>query len=94
MSQSKAVKVFVSGQVQGVFFRAWTKRQADRLGVMGWIRNRLDGEVEGLLVGPEDVVDQLLERIWEGPSGAVVSEVRIEDAKGITPAAFLIKPTV
>ena len=94
MSQAKAVKVRVSGQVQGVFFRAWTKQQADRLGVMGWIRNRLDGEVDGLLVGSEAAVDKLLELIWEGPPGAVVSEVKIEDAKGITPAGFAIKPTV
>jgi len=94
MPQSKAVKVLVSGQVQGVFFRAWTKGRAEELGVMGWIRNRLDGEVEGLLVGPEAAVDQLLELIWEGPSGAVVREVRIEDAKGITPIGFDIKPTV
>ncbi len=94
MSQSKAVKVRISGQVQGVFFRAWTKGQADALGVMGWIRNRLDGEVDGLLIGPDAAVDQLLELIREGPPGAVVAEVKIEDAKGITPAGFAIKPTV
>ena len=94
MPDTKAVRVRIHGRVQGVFFRDWTKRQADRLGVMGWIRNRLDGDVEGLFVGPGSAVDDLIERCREGPPSAVVDDVKIEEAQGITSAAFEIKPTV
>ena len=94
MSQAKAVKVRISGQVQGVFFRVWTKEEADQLGVMGWIRNRLDGEVEGLFVGSDEAVEALIAVCREGPPGALVAEVRVEDATGVTPAGFAIKPTV
>ncbi len=94
MAKAKAVRVRISGQVQGVFYRVWTKERADELGVMGWIRNRLDGEVEGLFVGPGEAVDELIEVCWEGPSGALVDDIRIEEAKGITSVGFVIKPTV
>lgn len=94
MPDTKAVRVRIHGQVQGVFFRAWIKEQADRLGVMGWIRNRLDGDVEGLFVGPDTEVGILIAACREGPPSAVVEEVQTEDAQGITSAGFEIKPTV
>lgn len=94
MPESKAVKVRISGQVQGVFFRAWTREQAMKLGVVGWIRNRLDGDVEGLFVGPKAAVESLIAACREGPPSAVVSDIKIEPAKGITPESFEIKPTV
>lgn len=94
MAATKAVKVRICGQVQGVFFRVWVKRQADALGVMGWIRNRLDGEVEGLFVGTEAGVDGLIEACRGGPSSAIVDEVKVEIARGITRAGFDIKPDV
>ena len=94
MPTSKAIKVRISGQVQGVFFRVWAKEKADNLGVMGWIRNRLDGDVEGLFVGPEDAVDALVAVCREGPKPALIDEIKIEPAQGITPANFQIKPTV
>ena len=94
LPETKAVKIRIHGQVQGVFFRVWVKERADRLGVMGWIRNRLDGNVEGLFVGVEDAVDALIELCKEGPPHAVVVDVTVEMARGITRAGFDIKPDV
>ncbi len=49
-----------SGRVQGVFFRATTRTQAQTLGLTGWVRNREDGSVEALFEGPKETVQQLL----------------------------------
>lgn len=94
MPDTKAVKVRIHGQVQGVFFRVWVKENADQLGVIGWIRNRLDGDVEALFSGDRAAVDALIELCREGPPLAAIDDVSVEPAKGITPASFEIKPTV
>jgi len=94
MPDTKAVKVRIAGQVQGVLFRVWTRSEAEKLSVMGWVRNRLDGEVEALFVGSGEAVDALIAIVGEGPSGATVTEVRVEEAQGITEVGFNIKPTV
>jgi acylphosphatase len=71
--------VRITGQVQGVFFRAWTQQQAQSLGVTGWIRNCPDGSVEAKLAGDEGAVSQLIDGMHEGPSGAEVDHVEVED---------------
>jgi len=58
--------VYVSGRVQGVFFRDHTRRWADSLGVKGWVRNLPDGRVEAVLEGPKNEVEALLQRMEEG----------------------------
>ncbi|MGN6848647.1 MAG: acylphosphatase [Sphingomicrobium sp.] len=73
--------VRVTGRVQGVFFRAWTREQAERLGVFGWVRNCPDGSVEAHLEGPEQRVAELFELLKRGPSGARVDKVEIEDVE-------------
>ena len=73
--------VRVTGRVQGVFFRAWTRDQAERLDVHGWVRNCPDGSVEAHLEGEEGSVDQLIQFLRQGPSGAHVEDVEIADAK-------------
>jgi acylphosphatase len=55
---SLCVRFFVSGHVQGVFFRKYTKREADRLAIVGWVRNLRDGRVEALACGSADNVAQ------------------------------------
>jgi acylphosphatase len=69
------VRVRVRGRVQGVFFRAEARGQAEALGVAGWIRNAADGSVEAVFEGDDDKVSSLVEWCRHGPAGARVDEV-------------------
>jgi acylphosphatase len=89
-----AVRARIHGRVQGVAYRVWTEREANRLGLHGWVRNREDGSVEALFVGATDKVDEMLGLCRHGPSRARVDDIEQEDAKGITAKRFEIKPTV
>ena len=71
----KAVLVRIAGRVQGVSFRIWTKRQAERLGLRGWVRNERDGSVSALISGPDEAVASMLDALWQGPRGADVRSV-------------------
>ncbi len=71
------VHVFVSGKVQGVFFRSGTKNKADELGLTGWVRNLLDGRVEAVFEGEEVEVEKMLEWCRKGPEYARVREVEV-----------------
>jgi acylphosphatase len=73
--------VRVTGRVQGVFFRAWTQRQANELGVSGWVRNAVDGSVEAHLSGEEGAVAELIDRLHDGPPSAGVSHVQVADSE-------------
>ena len=70
--------VVVSGDVQGVFFRQETKRQAEAHGVSGWVRNRDDGAVEAVFEGEKQDVKALVEFCKHGPSGAMVTNVDVK----------------
>lgn len=74
----KAVKLKITGRVQGVFYRAWLARQAGRAGIEGWVRNMEDGSVEALLQGDSELVDGLVEKCKNGSELASVSEVEVE----------------
>jgi acylphosphatase len=69
--------VFVSGLVQGVFFRMHTKRMADSLNVTGWVRNLPDGRVEAVFEGHRKDVEKIVEWCKRGPSGAIVKDVNV-----------------
>ena len=69
--------VFVSGRVQGVFFRQNAKRQADGLGVKGRVRNLPDGRVEAVFEGEKSAVEALVEYCHHGPSAAKVDHVEV-----------------
>ncbi len=75
----KAVQVRVRGRVQGVWFRASTRAEAERLGVRGWVRNLGDGSVEARLQGDARSVDEMVAWCRVGPSGASVSDVEVAD---------------
>jgi len=81
-------RCIVSGKVQGVWFRASAKREADRLGVTGHARNLADGSVEVLACGADDAVAALIEWLHEGPPQARVEQVEVEDAAIVAPQAF------
>ncbi|APO78116.1 acylphosphatase (plasmid) [Rhizobium etli 8C-3] len=72
--------VHISGKVQGVSFRIWTKTQAQRLGLTGWVRNEDDGSVTALIAGQDAAVSRMLKQFWNGPVGASVSRVVSEQA--------------
>ena len=73
----KQVRVMVHGRVQGVFFRASVQREARRLGLTGWVRNRVDGCVEFEAEGEEDGLRDLVGWSHHGPSAARVDAVDI-----------------
>lgn len=73
----KQVHVVVRGRVQGVFFRASTQREARRLGLTGWVKNRGDGAVELLAEGEEAQLRQLCMWAERGPSAARVEDVQV-----------------
>lgn len=79
-SDDEAVMVRITGRVQGVGFRAWTREEAERLGLTGWVRNEPDGSVLALIAGPAASLSQMLERFRLGPPGASVSGVERQPA--------------
>jgi acylphosphatase len=83
--------VRVTGRVQGVFFRAWTRDEARTIGVTGWVRNCPDGSVEALVEGEAAAVDELIELMNEGPPGARVDRVEVEAADPEGLSAFEVR---
>ncbi|NPA48570.1 MAG: acylphosphatase [Thermodesulfobacteria bacterium] len=73
----KRVHVYISGLVQGVWFRAHTKEEADRLGVKGWVRNLPDGRVEAVFEGDEEAVDEMVRWCHKGSPQSRVEKVEV-----------------
>ena len=72
------VRALVTGRVQGVFFREFTRSHAVRLGIAGLVRNLVDGmSVEVVAEGPRPRLEELLSRLREGPPGALVQRVEV-----------------
>lgn len=80
----KRAHVYVSGIVQGVFFRSTTRDMAQNLGLKGWVRNLPDGRVEAVFEGPKHLVEKAIQWCHQGPPGAVVESVEVswEEPKG------------
>jgi acylphosphatase len=95
MSQDdvRTVTVRIEGMVQGVFYRAWTERNARELGLDGSVRNSLDGSVEAVFSGPANCVEEMLERCLTGPPDAMVSAVIVLHEGGSVPPGFRVLPT-
>ena len=87
-------RLFITGQVQGVGYRAWFEAEAQDLGLHGWVRNLHDGRVEALIHGPEGVVTALTAKARSGPPLARVSHLETSDEDIYDGAArFETKPT-
>lgn len=67
----------VRGRVQGVWFRAGTREQAERLGLRGWVRNRRDGSVEAAAAGPAEALERFEAWLRQGPERAEVQAVEV-----------------
>lgn len=96
---TKRAHVWVSGRVQGVYFRQSAKHEAERLGLHGWVRNLSDGRVEGLVEGPVKAVDAWVRWCHQGPAAAhvesvTVAEESVEGESAEPTAGFHILPTV
>jgi acylphosphatase len=78
--QATTARFIVSGRVQGVYFRAWTREQAEGLGLSGWVRNRPDGTVEVLAQGDPQTLQRFESLLHEGPTAARVSAVERAEA--------------
>lgn len=74
----EATRFIVYGRVQGVGFRFFVEREARPLGLKGWVRNRSDGSVECLAIGPGEALEQLHHRLRQGPPAARVEQVSRE----------------
>lgn len=87
-SSTERAHVYVSGNVQGVFFRDSTRQKAEKLGLSGWVRNNPDGRVEAVFEGPSEDVKEMVDWCENGPSRADVEDVEAEygepenDSKG------------
>lgn len=74
-----SVHVRVSGRVQGVYYRAYTRDRAKSLGINGWVRNIPGGGVEAVLEGERRQVGELLKAMKSGPSGSVVLGMELSE---------------
>ena len=90
-----ARRCWVSGRVQGVHYRASTRREAMRLGVHGYARNLPDGRVEVLIVGEAAVTQALLDWLWVGPPTSAVTQVEVIEVPleelSALPSSFLVQ---
>ena len=89
-----AWRLRVSGRVQGVGYREWTRRQAQARGLSGWVRNRRDGAVEAAIGGAPAALAQMVEAMRRGPFLARVGAVeRSEAPLDDLPDPFEVRPT-
>jgi len=89
-----ARRLIIYGRVQGVGFRAFVHGHAQKLGLDGFVRNRMDGTVEALVVGEEEKIDMLIAHCHEGPPASRVSKVEASEAQGVVDKGFRHLPTV
>jgi acylphosphatase len=83
--------VWISGRVQGVFFRDSCAREARRLGLAGWVRNLADGRVEAAFEGPADAVDLMVQWCGRGPPRAVVTGIEVRDKQPAGERGFYVR---
>jgi acylphosphatase len=73
--RERVAAVRIEGRVQGVWYRGWTVAEAERRSLRGWVRNRSDGSVEALFIGPDGAVAEMIEACRRGPPAARVRGV-------------------
>ena len=89
----RARRLLIEGRVQGVGYRDWLVREAARLGLSGWVRNRADGRVEAVVAGEEPAVQALLTLCRRGPLLARVERIEESFAEMPEEQGFQRRPT-
>lgn len=90
---TKVLQASITGRVQGVGYRAWAAREAQSLGLAGWVRNRSDRSVEAVFKGDEEAVVRMLDACWRGPRGAKVENVVATVIPDEGWSEFSVRPT-
>jgi acylphosphatase len=83
----------ISGHVQGVWYRNWTVDTARALGLVGWVRNRANGNVEAWAEGTEEAVNRFLTLAHEGPPAARVAQISVQEGEPQGFTRFEKRPT-
>ena len=78
---NQRIRIFVTGRVQGVFFRQTLKIMAKKNDILGWVKNLKDGRVESVIEGDAENVSIIVEWINGGPANAIVEDVEIHNEK-------------
>lgn len=84
MEEKIRAHIFASGKVQGVFYREKTRKQAEKIGVTGWVKNLADGRVEAIFEGDRDKVEKMVNWARKGPIWAKIEALDVvwEDHHG------------
>jgi acylphosphatase len=90
VSAALAIRCVVAGRVQGVYYRAATAAQAERLRLDGWVKNLADGRVEVVAAGEAAAIAALTSWLWDGPPAASVSAVQVEEWTAAVPRGFTV----
>ncbi len=90
---TEARHLSITGQVQGVGYRASMAHTADSLGISGWCRNRRDGSVEAVICGDAEALARMIAWARRGPPGARVDHVHVELAEPANMFGFELRPT-
>ena len=77
----KKIHIIISGKVQGVGFRYWLYQKSNERNVYGWVKNKITGEVEALLIGDYKDVDEILELCKKGPLSSSVTNIEVKNYK-------------
>jgi len=99
-SATRFARIIVEGRVQNVGYRVFVAREAGRLQLSGWVRNRGDGSVETLVAGPVAIVEEFLALAAKGPATARIDSYRVDEsdaralAEGGGESGFVAAPAV
>lgn len=93
-SDITTMRLMIVGRVQGVGFRAFAMREAQALGLKGWVRNRADGSVEAVAMGATQAIKDFVGKCTRGPAAARVAHIDLESVEPPEETGFVSKPTL
>lgn len=89
-----ATRLIIDGQVQGVGYREWLRREATTRGIKGWVRNLSDGRVEAVVIASYAATDALIAACRHGPPAAKVDSIGLDPVDDPDVDEFLVLPTI